>query len=66
MAALKSLEDLLDLVVDQGASDLHIFAGGAPMLRVSGALIPVAKYPALTNEQTEEMLKSIVPPDRWD
>ncbi len=36
------------------------------MLRVSGALIPIAKYSALTDKETEAMLKSIVPPDRWD
>ena len=66
MAANKSLEDLLDLVVNQGASDLHIFAGGPPMLRVSGSLIPIAKYQPFTSEQTEEILKSIVSPDRWD
>ena len=36
------------------------------MLRVAGALIPIAKYPTLTNEETETMLKSIVPPERWD
>ena len=36
------------------------------MIRVAGALNPVAKYPPLTNEETEAMLKSIVPADRWD
>lgn len=66
MAADKRLEELLDLVVTQGGSDLHIFAGGPPMLRVSGALLPVSKYQALTNEETEAMLKSIVPSDRWN
>jgi twitching motility protein PilT len=66
MAADKRLEELLDTVVAEGGSDLHIFAGGSPILRVSGALIPISKYPALTNEETEAMLKSIVPPDRWD
>ena len=50
MTADKRLEELLDLVVAQGGSDLHIFTGGSPMLRVSGALIPVAKYPALAAE----------------
>ena len=65
MAVDQHLQGLLDLVVSQGASDLHIFAGGPPMLRVSGALIPVAKYDALTNEQTEAMLKSMVPSERW-
>ena len=66
MSATKSLEELLDLVVEQGASDLHLYTGGLPMIRVSGALVPVAKHSILTSEQTEEMLKSIVPSDRWD
>ncbi|MCR4276311.1 MAG: PilT/PilU family type 4a pilus ATPase [Candidatus Parcubacteria bacterium] len=66
MVADKRLEELLDLVVTQGGSDLHIFAGGPPMLRVSGALLPVSKYQALTNEETEAMLKSIVPSERWN
>ncbi len=65
MAVDKRLGDLLDTVVKEGGSDVHIFAGGPPMLRVSGALIPVAKHPVLTNEETEAMLKSIVPEDRW-
>ena len=66
MTADKSLGELLDLVVKEGGSDLHIFAGGSPMLRVAGALIPVVKHSALTNEETEAMLKSIVPENRWD
>lgn len=66
MTTDKHLGDLLDIVVTQGGSDLHIFAGGPPTLRVSGALIPINKYPALTSEETESMLKSIVPSDRWD
>ncbi len=61
----KRLEELLDLVVKEGASDLHIYAGGPPTIRVSGALIPAAKYSPFTPEETEAMLKSIVPPDRW-
>ncbi len=65
MTADKRLVELLDLVVTEGGSDLHICAGTAPMLRVAGALIPVEKYPILTNEETEAMLKSIVPPNRW-
>jgi twitching motility protein PilT len=61
----KRLEELLDLVVAQGGSDLHVYAGGPPMIRVSGELIPISKYAALTSEETEAMFKSIVPEDRW-
>jgi twitching motility protein PilT len=60
------LEELLDLVITEGGSDLHISAGGPPMLRVSGTLIPVMKYAALTSEETEAMFKSVVPEERWD
>ena len=66
MAVDKRLEELLDIVVKEGGSDLHISALGPPMVRVSGALIPVSKYQTFTNEETSAMLKSIVPADRWD
>ncbi|TSC71260.1 MAG: twitching motility protein [Parcubacteria group bacterium Gr01-1014_49] len=66
MATDARLSELLDLVVKEGGSDLHLFAGGSPMLRVSGTLISLSKYAALSDKETEEMLKSIVPEDRWD
>lgn len=66
MTADQRLGELLDIVVAQGGSDLHIFAGGSPMLRVSGALIPISKYGPFTSEETEEMLKSIVRAERWN
>ena len=61
----KRLGELLDLVVEEGGSDLHISAGGSPVIRVAGALLPINKYPMFTNEETEAMLKSIVLPERW-
>jgi twitching motility protein PilT len=66
MAVDKRLGDLLDLVVKQGGSDVHISAGSPPVFRVSSRLIPVENYPLLTTQDTEAMLKSIVPPERWD
>ncbi len=66
MIAEKRLGELLELVAKEGGSDLHIFTGGSPMIRVAGALIPLSKYPAFTAEETEAMLKSIVLPDRWN
>jgi twitching motility protein PilT len=66
MAVDKRLEELFDLVVNQGGSDLHVFAGGVPTVRVSGALIPVNKYEAFTGAETEAMLKSLVSAERWE
>ncbi len=59
------LVQLLDYVVAQGASDLHIFADGVPVIRLSGALIPINNHPALSAKETEAMLKSITPEGRW-
>lgn len=66
MSTDKRLEELLDLTVSQGGSDLHVYVGGSPIVRVSGSLIPITKFPALEAEETEAMLKSIVPPERWE
>ncbi len=65
MTTDKRLAELFDAVVSEGASDLHIFAGGSPMLRVSGALLPLSSVQPFTAEETESILKAIVAPERW-
>ena len=35
---MRSLKDLLDMVVKDGATDLHIVAGSPPMVRLNGNL----------------------------
>ncbi|HUY62406.1 MAG TPA: PilT/PilU family type 4a pilus ATPase [Candidatus Paceibacterota bacterium] len=62
----KRLKELFDLVIAQGGSDLHIFAGGSPVIRVSGELVPLTRYQAFTAADTEVMLRSIVPEGRWE
>ena len=53
-----NMTDLLQLVVDEGASDLHLTVGLPPMLRVHGGLRPLDSE-ALTPEDTERLMKSI-------
>lgn len=52
------MSDLLQLVVDEGVSDLHIEVGAPPMVRLNGGMTPL-DVPALTAEDTERMVKSI-------
>ena len=52
------MSDLLQLVVDEGVSDLHIEVGAPPMVRLHGGLTPL-DVPVLTPEDTERMVKSI-------
>jgi len=52
------MNDLLELMVDQGASDLHLQVKQSPVLRMSGQMVPV-EGPALTPQDTEDLMKSI-------
>ncbi|MDD3118256.1 MAG: type IV pilus twitching motility protein PilT [Victivallales bacterium] len=52
------MSDLLQLVVDEGVSDLHIEVGAPPMVRLHGGLMPL-DVPVLTQEDTERLVKSI-------
>jgi twitching motility protein PilT len=54
------MNDLLDLMVDQNASDLHLQVGQPPTLRLSGSMTPI-DGPALTPADTEKLMQSITP-----
>ena len=54
------MNDLLDLMVDQGASDLHLQVGQPPTLRLSGSMTPI-DGPALTPGDTEKLMQAITP-----
>jgi twitching motility protein PilT len=57
-----SMSDLLQLVVSEGSSDLHIRVGVPPVIRVHGILHRV-EGPALVPEDTEELMRSITSED---
>ncbi|HOB32657.1 MAG TPA: ATPase, T2SS/T4P/T4SS family, partial [Verrucomicrobiota bacterium] len=57
-----SMSDLLQLVVSEGASDLHIRVGTPPTIRVHGILHRV-EGPALSADDTEELMRSITSDD---
>ena len=59
------LPELLDVVIREGASDLHITAGAPPALRVSGTLVPLVQQKPFTAAETLDILKSVVPENRW-
>lgn len=59
-----SVEALLDIVIKEGGSDLHLSPGANPIIRVGGALVPLTHQPVLTEEATEAMLRSIMPEER--
>lgn len=54
------IEVLLQEVINQHASDLHIQVGLPPMVRVDGALAPVSDMPKLNSETVERLIFSIL------
>ncbi len=56
---------LLDTVIKEGGSDLHLSVGMNPTVRISGALVPLLQEKPLTAEETKSILKSILPENRW-
>lgn len=59
-----SIDDLLRELVSRDASDLHIKPGLPPVMRVHGTLIRT-NYPALSEEDTNGLLRSILSDERW-
>lgn len=58
------IEILLEEVVKKKGSDLHLQVGLPPMLRVDGALAPVAGAEALTDEAVETLIFAILDEDQ--
>jgi twitching motility protein PilT len=54
------MNELLELVFEQNASDLHLQVGQPPTLRLSGSMTPI-DGPALQPEDTEKLMMSITP-----
>ena len=56
------MSDLLQLVVSEGAADLHVRVGVPPVIRLHGVLHRV-EGPTLKPEDTEELMRSITSED---
>jgi twitching motility protein PilT len=64
MSIQPRIEVLLDEVIKKKASDLHLQVGLPPMLRVDGALMPIAAADVLDEEGVEALIFSIVDEDQ--
>ena len=58
-----AMNQLLEAMLENGASDLHVRVGRSPSLRVNGELVAV-EGPALTAAETEALVLGLVPPAR--
>lgn len=55
----KELEELVSLVIKEGASDLHLAEGRHPVVRVSGELLPLLKKTVITKEMIRGLITEL-------
>ncbi len=58
--------DILQLLVDQKGSDIHLIVGSPPVLRIHGELVSIEGVPPLTEEQAEMLIHPIMTKEQQD
>ena len=56
--------ELLRLMVDKGASDLHLRVPSPPVLRINGALTPIQGWSPMTTKDVEMVLDHVATPEQ--
>lgn len=56
---MATIDELFKLMVEQGASDLHVTSGAPPYLRVHGNMVPL-NYRELTNQDVQGLIFEIL------
>lgn len=60
------IEELVDIVIKEGGSDLHISVGRFPVIRVATQLITLVNQPKITQEDLHGILQVILDKIRYD
>ena len=63
MEHLQTLKKILDIAIEQKASDLLISVGHTPVIRITGQLVPLIKEKKITAEDAKNLALSIVGDD---
>ncbi len=57
---MAQMDFFFDIMVDTGASDLHICSGAVPMLRLNGEMVPI-KHPVMEPRDAYDLIHEIMP-----
>ncbi len=58
------IDSFFEVLVEQGASDLHIGEGQPPKMRKHGDVIPIREEP-VTRDEAAYMMSEIAGPENW-
>ena len=59
-----TIHQLLKVMIDRGASDLHVTTGSPPQLRIDGSLVPL-KTPPLDPIETKQLCYSVISEEQF-
>jgi twitching motility protein PilT len=59
------INELLQMVAQQGGSDLHLSVGRPPTIRIDGKLYPISGEKKLTAGEIEDLSKAVLSEEQW-
>ena len=59
------IDNLIDILIKEGGSDLHVSAGRLPSIRVATQLIPLVNQTPLSPEDMQNSLTAILGPEKY-
>ncbi len=62
----KELAAIIEQVIAEKASDLHLSVGAHPLIRVSGTLIPLLKKPILNENDLDSLVQILMRNDQYE
>jgi twitching motility protein PilT len=62
---MADLDQFLQIVVRQGASDLHLAEGQPPKMRTHGDIMPIRSEP-ISHDEATRMLSEVCGPNNWE
>ena len=62
----KELHDIIDIIVSEKGSDIHLSVGSHPIVRVAGSLIPLVKKPVLTDPDVEGFCRALMTKEQFE
>lgn len=62
----KQLLELIEMVIIEGGSDIHLSALSHPIIRIHGTLLPVVKIPKLSAEDVKQFALELLRPEQQE
>ena len=66
MSGVNGFHELFNVMVEKGASDLHLWVPSPPVLRIDGMLVPLQELSPVTAQDVETLFNDITTPEQKD